>query len=97
MAIIPLTLFAYNQYSNHREAELKYVGTYYLTDYPDCESCVLILNKNNSYSVANQENEFEHGNWKYRSGGDYWIVDIGEYRQLGTGNYRYNYSENNFK
>jgi hypothetical protein len=96
LALIPLTLFGYNQYSNHREAEWKYVGVYYLTEYPNCDACFLILNKNNFYSVINQDNEIEKGKWKYRSGGDYWTVDIGVNGQLGTGNFKYNRSEKKF-
>ena len=41
IASLPLALFAYSQYSNQREAELKYVAKYYLTEYPNCDSCVL--------------------------------------------------------
>lgn len=97
VALIPLSLYTYSEYSNHREAELKYVGKYYLTNYPDCEPCVLILNKNNCYSVTKLNKELEQGKWRFRSGGDYWIVDIGEHGQLGTGEYRYNRFENNLK
>jgi hypothetical protein len=97
VASIPLALFAYSQYSNHRKAELEYVGIYYLTEYPNCDSCVLHLNRDNSYSVTLNGNELEHGNWKYRSGGDYWIVDIGEHGQLGTEKYTYHDRDNNFE
>ena len=97
IAIIPLFLFSYSQYTNHRNAELQYVGVYYLTDYPNCISCVLNLNANNSYKVVFDQEIIEQGKWKYSSGGDYWIVDIGEHGQLGSGKYRYNDRENNFK
>ncbi len=97
LSFLPLALFAYSQYSNYREAELEYVGKYYLTEYPNCDSCVLHLKRANSYSVTLNGNELEHGYWKYRSGGDYWIVDIGEYGQLGTGKYKYHDRDNNFE
>lgn len=88
---IPLFVFSYNQYSNHRKAELKYVGEYKLTHYPDCETCILKLYKNNHYSVKHNDNELESGKWQYRSGGDYFIVDIGKYGQLGSGKYKHVY------
>ena len=67
---IPLFSFCYNQYSNHREAELKYVGKYKLTNYPNCETCLLVLYKNNQYVVKQSDYEVESGKWHYESGGD---------------------------
>ena len=89
---IPLVLFSYNVYSNHRKAELQYVGIYILNNYEKCDSCILELKKNNSFTVTDQEVQIEKGKWKYRSGSDYWIVDIGNYGQLGTGKYKYSES-----
>ena len=97
VASLPLALIAYSQYSNQIEAELEYVAKYYLSAYPNCDSCVLQLKRDNSYSVTLNGNELEHGNWKYRSGGDYWIVDIGAYGQLGTGKYKYRHRDKNFE
>lgn len=97
IGLIPLTVFSYNQYSNHKDAEIKFVGFYYLTEYPDCNPCKLNLKENNTFTVYNGKEEIERGKWKYRSGGDYWIVDIGKYGQLGSGKYKYELSENNFK
>ncbi|MEY8848593.1 hypothetical protein AB9K26_07245 [Psychroserpens sp. XS_ASV72] len=93
---IPLIFFSYSQYNNHRQAELRYVGTYNLTDYPNCKTCILKLKKNNTYSVLKRNVEIEKGDWNFRSGGDYWIVDIGKFGQLGTGKYKYSKSKNNF-
>jgi len=94
---VPIIMFRYKQVSNHRQAELQYVGTYYLTDYQNCKSCVLKLRDDNTYSVLNGKEETENGAWKYLSGGDFWIVEIGKHGQLGTGEYNYNRKENNFK
>ncbi len=96
IALMPLFLFGYNMYIKQRKVELKYVGVYYLTDYPNCDSCVLNLDKNNLYTVVFNERTLEQGRWKYSSGGDYWIVDIGERGQLGSGKYKYDDRENNF-
>ena len=96
LALLPIILFSHHQYAKHREAELKYVGTYYLSEFPNCDSCILHLKDNNSYSVTTQEHEIENGAWEYCSGSDYFIVYIGEYGQLGGGDYKYSYSENDF-
>ena len=95
ISLIPITIIGYIDYSNHVEAELNYVGTYNLTEYPNYDFCILILNKDNTYSISSQNNIIERGKWKYRSGGDYWIVDIGKNGQLGAGNYKYKDFQNN--
>lgn len=79
-----------NRWQAHKEQELEYVGTYLLTNYPNCSGCKLILKKNNTYSVKNGDKIIEEGDWNFRSGGDYWIVEIGEHDQLGSGIFRYN-------
>ncbi|WP_298757108.1 hypothetical protein [uncultured Psychroserpens sp.] len=93
---IPLMLFSYSQYQNNRESELLYVGTYYLTDYYECKSCIIKLKEDNTYSVINNDHEIESGKWNYRSGGDYWIVDLGDYGQLGSGKFKYTKYKNGF-
>jgi hypothetical protein len=92
ISAIPLILYGYFQYASHHTAESEYIGIYELTEYPKCDSCKLELMTNNQYIVRNRQKIIEKGKWRYRSGGDYWIVDIGEAGQLGTG--RYNYKEN---
>lgn len=94
ISLLPVSLFAYHQHTEHRQQKLKYVGVYALTAYPNCNACTLHLNKNNTYRVCRDTTEIERGNWNYRSGGDYWIVDIGKSGQLGSGNYTYITSEN---
>jgi hypothetical protein len=90
VSICFLFLHIYDLKLNHRESELEYVGTYVLTQYPKCNSCVLILNGNNTYEVVNGNNVMENGNWHYESGGDYWIVYIGDNgEQLSSGKYDY--------
>src|SRR5687767_14915479 len=69
-----LIFLVINQQLNHRKSELEYVGTYYLTSYPNCQSCKLILKENNSYQVISAKTIIEEGNWHYESGGDYFIV-----------------------
>ena len=93
IALIPLTLFSYSQYINHRTSELEEVGVYHLTQYPNCESCLLELKEDNSYSVSKADKIIENGKWHNESGGDYWITYIGESGQLGNDIYRYNKKE----
>lgn len=88
-----LTSFAYSQYANHRNAELEKVGTYHLTQYPNCPDCILILKENNSYEIMDRQNILDQGNWEYKSGGDYWITEIGETGQLGNDIYSYDEKE----
>lgn len=89
VAFIPLIFFGSFQYKNKRDFELKYVGIYFLTEYPNCDSCLLILTKDNSYSVTKNGTKIETGHWNYRGGGDFWIVDIGKNGQLGSGKFKY--------
>ena len=97
ISITPLSIYGYKHYNDHHKEEQKYVGQYYLTEYPDCEPCTLKLSAKMSYSVFHNENEIESGKWKYRSGSDYWIVDIGEHGQLGSGKFKYSSSSNGFE
>ncbi len=96
ISTILLILYGYAQYSSHRKAELDYVGIYQLTEYPDCDSCILELMSDNYYIVREKQNIIEKGRWKYKSGGDYWIVYLGEFGQLGTGKFRYEKRNNGF-
>jgi len=91
ISLAPLILYGYWQYSGHRQLELENVGKYKLTNYPNCDSCILELKPDNHYYIFDKEKIIEKGKWGYRSGGDYWIVDIGENGQLGAGNYNYQF------
>ncbi len=86
---IPFTFFIYTQYNSQKESELNYVGIYNLIEYPNCNDCKLILNRNNTFTVTSNKKQFEKGKWRFRTGSDYWIVDIGEYGQLGSGKFKY--------
>jgi hypothetical protein len=92
-----LTFCFYLQWQKHRKEELQYVGTYYLTEYPNCPTCVAVLKRNNTYKVLDGENEIEKGNWRFESGGDYFILymDNDKY-QLGSGKFSYERSTNGF-
>lgn len=87
----PLLAFSYQHYNKHRQAELKYVGEYKLTNYLDCEACILVLYEDNTYTVYNKVYVVEFGEWKFRGGGDYFMVDIGKKEQLGSGKFKYIY------
>jgi hypothetical protein len=75
----------------HKKEENEYIGTYVLTAYPDCITCVLSLNPGNQYEVRQGGLVKEEGSWHHKSGGDYWAVEIGEDGQLGSGRFDYDY------
>ncbi len=96
ISVLPITFLTYNKYKRHNEEAMRYVGTYQLTEYTEDSKAILKLNKDYSYTVSIQNNMLEQGEWEYDSGGDYWIVDIGDYGQLGSGKYQYSISVNGF-
>jgi hypothetical protein len=75
-----------------KEAENKYIGTYVLTAYPACTTCLLALKPANQYEVRQGDLVKEAGSWHYKSGGDYWAVEIGDNGRLGTGRFDYDYN-----
>ena len=89
LAALPLIIWTSYRYYSHRAAQPNYVGKYLLTEYPKCASCILELRGDNFYQVIENERVIEEGEWSYDSGGDYWIVEIGEHGQLGTGDFKY--------
>jgi len=79
----------YNDESE-RKSQLDHVGIYYLSKYPNCDSCYIQLNENMKYKVFKRGQEIEQGDWHYESGSDYWITYLnGERDQLGFGIYTY--------
>lgn len=85
-------LFKFKFYSNdvYKKNQLSKVGVYYLTNYPDCDSCVLELKENQKYVVINNGRVVEQSNWHYKVGGDYFIVYLdNDKHQLGSGDYAY--------
>jgi hypothetical protein len=85
-----LSGLAGRQYMVQKEAEAQYIGTYTLTDYPHCPTCILSLRPRNRYEVRQGNRLKEAGSWRYESGADYWIVYIGEDgQQLSSGRFRY--------
>lgn len=85
-----LLLLVGMSFYRHRKDENAYIGTYMLTAYPDCPTCVLHLNSNNQYEVRQGDLVKEQGPWYYESGGDYWIVHM-NHGQLGLGMYEYDF------
>lgn len=85
-----LLCFKWQQNSIYKQNQLNQVGIYYLTNYPNCDSCHIELNENMTYKVAHKSQIFENGDWHYESGGDYWITYLnGTKYQLGNGKYAY--------
>jgi len=78
------------QDNNYKRNQLSVVGVYYLTNYPNCDSCYLELKENMSYVIVNEGKVIEQSNWHYEVGGDYWIIYLDNDRhQLGSGEYFY--------
>ncbi len=83
--------------ANYKAAQLAHVGTYELTNYPDCDSCILALKEDNTYTVTDKTKKIESGDWHYDFGADYFIVYLNNERdQLGVGRFRYVYSKNTY-
>ena len=78
------------QSNNYKNNQLNQVGLYYLTDYPNCDSCVIELKENQTYEVRTYGEIVEQSNWHYEVGGDYFItyLDNDNY-QLGVGKFVY--------
>ncbi len=87
-ASIPLIAVLLFNYANQRGKELRYVGTYYLNKYPNCNSCVLNLKENNKYIISKNNYPIEKGTWNYIKN-EYWTVQIGKNGTLGRGVYSY--------
>ncbi|MES2662385.1 MAG: hypothetical protein V4629_03685 [Pseudomonadota bacterium] len=82
------------QSDNYKENQLSQVGLYYLTDYPNCDSCIIELKENQTYEVTKHGQIIERSDWHYEVGGDYWItyLDNNNY-QLGSGKFAYKKSK----
>jgi hypothetical protein len=76
--------------TDYRRMQLKHVGTYYLTKYPNCDSCIAILKDDNMYEVKQNKKTFESGNWHFEMGGDYLIVYMNnDSGKLGSGRFQF--------
>jgi hypothetical protein len=85
-----LLSFKFYQDRNYKDSQLTQVGIYYLTNYPDCDSCYIELNENMTYQILNKSQTVEKGDWHYEVGGDYWITYLNSDKgQLGNGKYSY--------
>lgn len=85
-------LFNFKSYEsdNYKKNQLSQVGFYYLTNYPNCDSCVLELKENQMYQVTKRGQIIEQSNWHYEVGGDYFIVYLdNDKHQLGSGDFVY--------
>ena len=90
-------IYYINNKNNYKESQLQYVGTYDLTNYPNCDSCVLTFKEDNTYKVTDKSKIIETGDWYYDFGADYFIVYINKKKdRLGDGRFKYQNSNNNF-
>lgn len=78
------------QDNNYKKNQLSVVGTYYLTNYPNCASCIIQLNEDMTYYVVSNGNIIEKSNWHYEVGGDYLITYLdNDKHQLGANEYAF--------
>jgi hypothetical protein len=88
VASIPLFVKISHDYTEYKESTYRHPGKYILTTYPNCDSCVLLLNEDKTYVILKDTLQIEHGNWSYKNG-DQAIVKLKTDGQLGIGNYSY--------
>ena len=78
------------QFQDRRQENLEAVGIYYLTNYPDCNSCSIELKEDLTYAVLKTNAVLETGDWHTDSYADFWATYLnGERDQLGSGKYEY--------
>ena len=87
--LVALIVFWVYQYRVKRAEDMEQVGTYYLLNYPNCDSCRVKLHANYTFEVTDNKKIYERGEWFYQSGADYWGVYLNEGYQLGSGIYEY--------
>jgi hypothetical protein len=74
----------------YQEAQIEHVGIYYLTNYPNCDSCYVELKEDMTYNLVRKDTVIKTGDWHFESGGDYWILYMDKERyQLGSGDFEY--------
>lgn len=88
--VLSIVFIWYTRESGRQEEQIEHVGTYYLTDYPNCDNCICKLNEDNTFYIYSGSTIYEKGDWHFESGGDYLITYLhGDKYQLGCGNYKY--------
>ncbi|CAN5546654.1 hypothetical protein BH11BAC3_BH11BAC3_22330 [soil metagenome] len=86
-----------NNKNTYKISQLQYVGSYDLTNYPNCDSCILIFKEDNTYNVTKNSKIIESGDWHYDFGADYFIVYINQEKErLGHGRFKYQNANNPF-
>jgi hypothetical protein len=74
----------------YHNAQLEQVGIYYLTNYPNCDSCYVELKEDMTYDLVRKDTVIKTSDWHFESGGDYWILYLDKDRyQLGSGDFEY--------
>lgn len=76
----------------NKQMEQEHVGTYLLKNYPNCDLCIAILNKDNTFQVMDKHIILENGEWHFEAGCDFLIVYLNNKKdQLGSGRFDYSY------
>jgi len=85
-----MIIFKSCQYKGYINDQKEQVGIYYLTKYPNCNSCYIELKEDMTYVIEKSGGIIKKGTWHHESGGDYWITYLdGENYQLGSGDFSY--------
>jgi hypothetical protein len=74
----------------YHEAQIEQVGIYFLTNYPNCDSCYVELKEDMTYNLVKKGTVIKTSDWHFESGGEYWILYLDKERyQLGSGDFEY--------
>jgi hypothetical protein len=85
------------QSDSYEMVQKREVGTYYLTQYPNCKNCYVRLNDNMTYNVFENGKIIETNNWHTDIGQDYWITYMNDNKdQLGFGKFKYDKYEKKY-
>jgi hypothetical protein len=75
---------------SYQRDQMHEIGIYYLTNYPDCDSCYVELKEDMTYNLVKNDTIIETSDWHFESGGDYWILHMDkDKKQLGSGEFGY--------
>ena len=90
LCVILILVITNNRKTDYNKSQLGHVGTYYLTSYPNCDSCVAVLKNDHTYDIKKNNMILESGNWNFESGSDYLIVYLNNNKdQLGYGRFQF--------
>lgn len=98
LCVCLLGLLIFNKKHPCEECDHQWIGTYYLTKYPDCDSCVAILKEDHTFTILSNKKSnlyrvLEKGNWHFVQEYDFLglYMDKEEQEMLGYNRFTYSY------